>query len=62
MSSSFQNNFQRELEAGLRELETRNQRRALVDIRGVNLCSNDYLELSRHPALKEAVARAVRDA
>ena len=61
MSSSFQNNFQRELEAGLRELEARNQRRALVDIRGVNLCSNDYLELSRHPALKEAVARAVRD-
>ena len=61
MAPSFQNNFQRELEAGLRELEARNQRRTLVEIRGVNLCSNDYLELSRHPALKEAVARAMRD-
>jgi 8-amino-7-oxononanoate synthase len=61
MSSSLQTNFQRELEAGLRELEARNQRRTLEEIRGVNLCSNDYLELSRHPAMKEAVARAVRD-
>jgi len=59
---SFQENFRRELDAGLRELEARGQRRSLVEIHGTNLCSNDYLELSRHPALKEAVARAVRDA
>lgn len=59
---NFQEKFQRELQAGLRELELREQRRALGEIQGTNLCSNDYLELSRHPGLKEAVARAVRDA
>jgi 8-amino-7-oxononanoate synthase len=59
---SFQERFQGELQVGLRELEAREQRRSLAEIQGTNLCSNDYLELSRHPALKEAVARAVRDA
>jgi 8-amino-7-oxononanoate synthase len=58
----FQESFQRELQAGLRELDAREQRRTLAEIHGTNLCSNDYLELSRHPALKEAVGRAVRDA
>lgn len=62
MPSNFQERFQGELQAGLRELEAREQRRSLAEIHGTNLCSNDYLELSRHPALKEAVARAVRDA
>src|SRR5215472_14679718 len=61
MPFNFQERFQRGLQAGLRELEAREQRRSLVEIQGTNLCSNDYLELSRHPALKEAVARAVRD-
>ena len=59
---SFQERFQGELQAELRELEAREQRRSLAEIHGTNLCSNDYLELSRHPALKEAVERAVRDA
>lgn len=59
---NFQENFQGELEAGLRELEAREQRRSLAEVHGTNLLSNDYLELSRHPALKEAVERAVRDA
>ena len=59
---SFQERFQGELQAELRELEVREQRRSLAEIHGTNLCSNDYLELSRHPALKEAVERAVRDA
>src|SRR5215475_1474950 len=54
MSSDFQERFQRELEAGLRELEARGQRRSLAEIQGTNLCSNDYLELSKHAALKEA--------
>ena len=62
MPSNFQEDFHRELEAGLRELDARNRLRALAEIRGVNLCSNDYLELSRHPALKDAVLRAVREA
>ena len=62
MPSDFQKRFQGELEAGLRELEAREQRRSLAEIHGTNLLSNDYLELSKHPALKEAVERAVRDA
>jgi 8-amino-7-oxononanoate synthase len=59
MPSNFQEHFRQELEAGLRELEGREQRRSLAEIHGTNFCSNDYLELSRHPALKEAVTRAV---
>lgn len=59
---NFQGRFQRELQTGLRELEAREQRRSLAEIQGTNFCSNDYLELSRHPGLKEAVVRAVRDA
>ncbi|HKW62600.1 MAG TPA: 8-amino-7-oxononanoate synthase [Candidatus Acidoferrum sp.] len=62
MPFNFQERFQEELQAGLRELEAREQRRTLAEIQGTNLCSNDYLELSRHPALKEVIARAVRDA
>jgi 8-amino-7-oxononanoate synthase len=48
-----------ELQAGLRELESRSQRRALVEIAGVNLCSNDYLGLSANPALKQTVIEAM---
>ena len=60
--NNFQQELKRELETGLSELEAREQRRALAEIHGTNLCSNDYLELSWHPALKESVERAVRDA
>ena len=60
--NDFQEGLRRELETGVRELGAREQRRSLAEIHGTNLCSNDYLELSRHPALKEAVERAVRDA
>jgi 8-amino-7-oxononanoate synthase len=59
--NNFQEGLKRELEGGLRELDEQNRRRTLAEIRGVNLCSNDYLELSRHPALKEAVLQAVRE-
>ena len=59
---SFQERLQRELQAELHELEAREQRRSLAEIHGTNLCSNDYLELSQHPSLREAVERAVRDA
>ena len=62
MSFKFQASFQNELLTGLRELEAREQRRSLAEIQGTNLCSNDYLELSRHPELMEAVERAVRNA
>src|SRR5690349_1179436 len=62
MPSDFQKRFQGELQAGLRELQAREQRRSLAEVHGTNLLSNDYLELSKHPALKQAVERAVRDA
>jgi 8-amino-7-oxononanoate synthase len=62
MPSEFQHKFQGELQSGLRELEARQQRRTLAEIAGVNLCSNDYLGLARHPAIREALVAAVSDA
>src|ERR1700719_4044531 len=50
------------LQAGLRELESRSQRRTLVEITGANLCSNDYLGLADNPALKQTVIDAVAKA
>ena len=47
------------LRKGLRALEQRNQYRSLAEIQGINFCSNDYLCLSSHPTLHEAVSRAV---
>ena len=46
---------------GLHALEEQHQRRSLAEIQGVDFCSNDYLGLAEHPALREAVARAVRN-
>jgi 8-amino-7-oxononanoate synthase len=64
MPSEFNESLLAELQAGQRELESRSQRRTLVEISGVNLCSNDYLGLADNPSLKqsviEAVARAAR--
>jgi len=62
MPSEFNESLLAELQAGLRELESRSQRRTLVEITGVNLCSNDYLGLAENPALKEAVLGAVTNA
>jgi 8-amino-7-oxononanoate synthase len=59
MPSEFHDVLTTELQAGLRELESRSQRRTLAEIGGVNLCSNDYLGLAEHSALKEAVLQAV---
>jgi 8-amino-7-oxononanoate synthase len=61
MPSNFKAEFLRELHSGLHALEARGQRRSLREIRGVNLCSNDYLGLAEHPALREAVSDAVRE-
>jgi 8-amino-7-oxononanoate synthase len=44
---------------GLRTLEQQHQRRTLAEPRGTDFCSNDYLGLAEHPALREAVAQAV---
>lgn len=62
MPSEFHRAFQQEVEDGLRGLEARDQRRSLVEIRGVNLCSNDYLGLAESGALRAAVLEAVREA
>jgi 8-amino-7-oxononanoate synthase len=43
----------------LQELEQQHQRRSLAEMQGIDFCSNDYLGLAEHPALREAVARAV---
>jgi len=59
MPSEFNEALLAELQAGLRELESRSQRRTLVEITGVNLCSNDYLGLADNPALKQNVIEAV---
>jgi 8-amino-7-oxononanoate synthase len=62
MPSEFNEALLAELQAGLRELESRSQRRTLVEITGVNLCSNDYLGLADNPALKQIVIEAVINA
>ena len=59
MPSEFNDSLLAELQAGLRELESRSQCRTLAEITGVNLCSNDYLGLSDNPALKQTVIEAM---
>jgi 8-amino-7-oxononanoate synthase len=61
MPSNVHDEFLREMKSGLRELEAKCGLRSLAEIRGVNLCSNDYLGLAENPALKEAVVDAVRE-
>ncbi len=51
-----------QLGKGLRALEEQHQRRTLAEIEGVNFCSNDYLGLAHHPALRDATMRAVQAA
>jgi len=45
----------------LRTLEQQHQRRSLAEIRGVDFCSNDYLGLAHHPALRDALLRSVQN-
>ena len=60
MPSDTLSTWKARLDEGLRALEERSQRRTLMEMHGVNLCSNDYLGLAENPALRERVAEAVR--
>jgi 8-amino-7-oxononanoate synthase len=51
--------FSRRIDAELAALASQGQLRKLGDIKGVNLCSNDYLGLSTDPRLSDAVASAL---
>src|ERR1700676_3647944 len=62
MRSEVLKSWNTSLRQGLRALEERNQLRTLAEIHGVNLCSNDYLGLAGHPALKQAVGDAMQNA
>ena len=60
MPSDALSTWKARLHEGLRSLEQRSQRRNLAEIRGVNLCSNDYLGLAENPTLRERVAEFIR--
>ncbi len=62
MPSNALTTWKEQLRKELRNLDDRNLRRTLAEIRGVNLCSNDYLGLAEHPKLREATLRAVQNA
>src|SRR5580765_5920451 len=53
------NVLNRRMTARLSELEEQDQMRTLACLSGVNLCSNDYLGLSIHPLLRDAVREGV---
>jgi 8-amino-7-oxononanoate synthase len=57
--NSSVNNLSRRIDAELAGLASRDQLRRLGAIQGVNLCSNDYLNLSSDPRLREAVVTAL---
>jgi 8-amino-7-oxononanoate synthase len=52
-------NLTRAMEAELEELASQGQLRSLEVPTGINLCSNDYLGLATHPALRAAVLDGV---
>lgn len=62
MQSDILSTWKDKLGKGLRALEQQNLRRSLLEVQGTNFCSNDYLGLAVHPALREAVVQAVQNA
>ncbi|HET6932024.1 MAG TPA: 8-amino-7-oxononanoate synthase [Candidatus Acidoferrum sp.] len=61
MPSDALSAWKERMHQGLSALEARSQRRSLAEIQGVNFCSNDYLGLAEHPALRAEVAEAARN-
>jgi len=59
MDQPSHNDLLRRLQADLDSLESRSQLRRLELVPEINFCSNDYLGLSTHPRLREAVLAAV---
>jgi 8-amino-7-oxononanoate synthase len=53
------NELSRRIDGELATLASHGQLRKLGDIKGVNLCSNDYLGLSTDPRLRDAVGSAL---
>src|SRR6516164_3282006 len=62
MRSDVLSTWKARLREGLRTLQEQSLTQTLAEIRGVNLCSNDYLGLAEHRGLREAVAHAVLNA
>lgn len=62
MSSDVLSTWKAWLRKDLRALEERSLCRNLAEIRGVNLCSNDYLGLAENPALRESLAASIENA
>lgn len=61
MPSDVLSTWKASLQRGLRDLEARSQFRHLAETTGVNLCSNDYLNLSENVELRRAIVEAVQN-
>ena len=61
MAETREPRINRRMAADLEALRERNQFRELASPPGIQLSSNDYLGLSSHPGLKDAIARALEE-
>jgi len=59
LASRLSNGLARRLAAHLEQLDAEGLRRTLRPPSGIDLCSNDYLGLARHPLLTQRMAEAV---